>query len=78
MAESKKPNSDDQKKNKNAVALGRLGGLVGGKARAAALSPAQRKSIASKGGEAKRDGRVSGAGNVSGMTKKKADKKNDK
>jgi hypothetical protein len=37
-----------QEKNPNAVALGRLGGLKGGKARAAKLSPARRKSIARK------------------------------
>jgi hypothetical protein len=35
--------------------LGSLGGKVGGKARAAALSPQQRKSIAKQGGIAKRD-----------------------
>jgi hypothetical protein len=37
-----------QEKNPNAVALGRLGGLKGGKARAAKLSPRKRKSIARK------------------------------
>ncbi len=35
-------------KNPAAVALGKLGGLKGGKARAAALSPAKRKAIARK------------------------------
>ena len=35
-------------KNPAAVALGRLGGLKGGKARAAKLTPQQRKSIAQK------------------------------
>lgn len=35
-------------KNPNAVALGRLGGLKGGKARADKLTPEQRKDIASK------------------------------
>jgi len=35
-------------KNPAAVALGRLGGLKGGKARAQALSPAKRKAIAKK------------------------------
>jgi len=39
---------DECKKNPNAVALGRLGGLKGGKARAAALSPERRKEIAIK------------------------------
>lgn len=36
----------DEGKNPAAVALGRLGGQKGGKARAAALSPAKRKKIA--------------------------------
>jgi hypothetical protein len=35
-------------KNPAAVALGRLGGLKGGKARAEKLSPEQRKEIATK------------------------------
>lgn len=35
-------------KNPNAVALGRLGGLKGGKARFAKLTPEQRKEIAQK------------------------------
>jgi len=35
-------------KNPNAVALGRLGGLKGGKARASKLTPEQRKKIAQK------------------------------
>jgi hypothetical protein len=35
-------------KNPNAVALGRLGGLKGGKARASKLTPKQRKEIAKK------------------------------
>lgn len=38
----------DDIKNPAAVALGRLGGLKGGKARAEALSPARRKAIAKK------------------------------
>lgn len=36
-------------KNPHAVALGRLGGLKGGAARAAALSPRKRSQIAAKG-----------------------------
>jgi hypothetical protein len=36
------------KKNPAAVALGRLGGLKGGKARAKKLTPAQRKASARK------------------------------
>jgi hypothetical protein len=38
----------DAGKNPAAVALGRLGGQKGGKARAEALSPAKRKAIAKK------------------------------
>lgn len=38
----------DPTKNPHAVALGRLGGLKGGAARAAALSPKKRSQIAAK------------------------------
>jgi hypothetical protein len=38
----------NEAKNPHAVALGRLGGLKGGKARAASLTPAKRKAIAKK------------------------------
>lgn len=40
-----------KEKNAAAVALGRLGGLKGGKARAAKLSPEERKEIAKKAAE---------------------------
>jgi hypothetical protein len=40
-------------KNPAAVALGKLGGAKGGKARAANLSPAKRKQIAKKAAEAR-------------------------
>lgn len=40
-------------KNPAAVALGRMGGLKGGKARAAALSPRARKAIAKKAATAR-------------------------
>jgi hypothetical protein len=40
-------------KNPAAVALGRLGGLKGGKARAAKLSAAKRKEIAKKAAKAR-------------------------
>jgi hypothetical protein len=43
----------DNGKNPSAVALGRLGGLKGGKARAASLTPAKRKKIAKKAAEAR-------------------------
>ena len=40
-------------KNPNAVALGRLGGLKGGKARAKKLTPEQRREIAKKAARAR-------------------------
>lgn len=40
-------------KNPNAVALGRLGGLKGGKARASKLTPEQRRGIAKKAAKAR-------------------------
>jgi len=40
-----------QPKNPHAVALGRLGGAIGGKARADALSPEQRSAIAKQGAD---------------------------
>ena len=39
-----------KKKNPAAVALGRLGGKVGGKVRMAAMSPKERTEFATKGG----------------------------
>jgi hypothetical protein len=49
------PIPEDQPKEKNpaAVALGRLGGLKGGKARAKSLSAKKRKDIARKAAEAR-------------------------
>lgn len=47
--EAELPESKDDGKNPAAVALGRLGGQKGGKARAAALTPEQRSEIAKKG-----------------------------
>ena len=41
------------KKNPAAVSLGRLGGLKGGKARAAKLSPEQRSEIAKKAAQSR-------------------------
>jgi len=43
----------DEGKNPAAVSLGRLGGLKGGKARAASLTPAKRKAIAKKAAKAR-------------------------
>lgn len=45
--ETKEPEAD-KGKNPHAVALGRAGGLKGGKARAAKLTAARRKEIAKK------------------------------
>ncbi len=46
-------NSQDSSKNPHAVALGRMGGLKGGKARAMALSAKERKLIAKKAASAR-------------------------
>ena len=43
----------ENEKNPHAVALGRLGGLRGGKARAERLTPEQRKEIAKKAAQAR-------------------------
>jgi hypothetical protein len=45
--------SEQSTKNPAAVALGRLGGLKGGKARASKLTPAQRKESARKAARAR-------------------------
>jgi hypothetical protein len=45
----------DPSKNPHAVALGRLGGLKGGVARAAALGPRKRSQIAAKAAKARWD-----------------------
>jgi hypothetical protein len=47
------PTTPKGKKNPAAVALGRMGGLKGGKARAASLSPAKRAQIAKKAAAAR-------------------------
>jgi hypothetical protein len=44
---------NDEGKNPAAQALGRLGGLKGGRARADALTPAKRKAIAKKAAQAR-------------------------
>ena len=44
---------DEPEKNPAAVALGRLGGLKGGKARAKKLTPEKRREIARKAAEAR-------------------------
>lgn len=45
--------SEPKHKNPAAVALGRLGGLKGGKARAKVLTPSERKAIAKKAAKAR-------------------------
>ncbi len=52
-ATAEKPPEEKPEKNPAAVALGRLGGLVGGKARAAKLSVKRRKEIARKAAKAR-------------------------
>lgn len=47
------PKKKKPEKNPAAVALGRLGGLKGGKARAAKLSTKQRKAIAKQAAQAR-------------------------
>jgi len=47
------PSEPKREKNQAAVALGRLGGAKGGKARAASLSPERRKEIAEKAARAR-------------------------
>ncbi len=47
------PRRGEEKKNPHAVALGRLGGLKGGRARAEKLSPARRKKIAENAAKAR-------------------------
>lgn len=51
VGEATEPSKTD--KNPAAVALGRLGGLKGGKARAEKLTPEQRKEIAQKAAKAR-------------------------
>ena len=50
-SEPVEPERDDR--NPHAVALGRLGGLKGGKARAAKLTPERRSEIARKAAQAR-------------------------
>ncbi|MFC1917517.1 histone H1 [Chloroflexota bacterium] len=47
------PKPQDSTKNPAAVALGRLGGLKGGKARAEKLTPEQRTEISKKAAQAR-------------------------
>ena len=51
--DEEKPEEPISDKNPAAVALGRLGGLKGGKARANKLTPEQRKEISQKAAKAR-------------------------
>ena len=53
QATGEKPKEEPTKKNPAAVALGRLGGLKGGKARKEKLTKEQRSEIARKAAEAR-------------------------
>lgn len=55
IAETETENFDKEKPQKNpaAVALGKLGGLKGGKARAAKLTPKERSEIAKRAAQAR-------------------------
>jgi hypothetical protein len=55
ITEDASPISAGKEKNPAAVALGRLGGLKGGKARAKKLSAKQRTEIAKKAAQARWD-----------------------
>lgn len=57
MTTGEKPSEPKPEKNPAAVALGRLGGLKGGKARAAKLSKAKRAAIAKKAAQARWNGK---------------------
>lgn len=50
---TKEPAKEVPQKNPAAVALGRLGGLKGGKARAEKLTPERRKEIARKAAQSR-------------------------
>jgi hypothetical protein len=52
-AEPRKPIQFPRKKNPAAVALGKLGGMKGGRARAEKLSASERKEIAQKAAKAR-------------------------
>jgi len=51
--ERAEPKPEEEPKNPNAVALGRLGGLKGGKVRAEKLTPKERSEIARRAARAR-------------------------
>lgn len=53
LATGNAPPDPEDTRNPHAVALGKLGGAKGGKARAKALSPKERKEIAKKAAAAR-------------------------
>jgi hypothetical protein len=58
IATEGEPAEEPSDKNPHAVALGRLGGQKGGKARAEKLTPEQRKEIARKAAKARWEKKV--------------------
>jgi hypothetical protein len=52
-AEDREPTAEEQGKDPAAVSLGRRGGLKGGKARAASMTPKRRAEIAKKAAAAR-------------------------
>lgn len=53
VGDAEKFEPEEREKNPHAVALGRLGGQKGGKARAEKLTPARRREIAKKAAQAR-------------------------
>ena len=53
LATNDQPEEEKSEKNPHAVALGRLGGKKGGRARAAKLTPEERSEIAKKAAQAR-------------------------
>ncbi len=51
--EPEEPTPEEQGKNPHAVALGKMGGAKGGRARASKLTPEQRREIARKAAESR-------------------------
>ena len=60
------PDAEQPAKNPHAQALGRLGGLKGGKARAAKLTPEQRAEIARKAAQTRWGKQIGGHGKSAG------------
>jgi len=61
QATGQAPKTEERPKNPAAVALGRLGGLKGGKARAKSLSKTQRIAIAKRAANMRWSGQLEGS-----------------